>query len=156
MKLIIKKHLLLKGIQSVEKNIGRNLTLPVLSNILIRTQNNKKISEYWFFCYISLLSLVIVGFIFSFSLFYFHTFSLEHGHMKDGNNYINLDRSESILYSSYTFFNMNYKNYIPDGWLTKFTIIEMFISQIIFITFIAIMAAKLIDNLKLKGVKNGE
>ncbi|OGZ60982.1 MAG: DNA polymerase III subunit beta [Candidatus Spechtbacteria bacterium RIFCSPLOWO2_01_FULL_43_12] len=40
MKLIIKKHLLLKGIQSVEKNIGRNLTLPVLSNILIRTQKD--------------------------------------------------------------------------------------------------------------------
>ena len=40
MKLIIKKHLLLKGVQSVEKNIGRNLTLPVLSNILIRTQKD--------------------------------------------------------------------------------------------------------------------
>ncbi|MEX2144970.1 MAG: DNA polymerase III subunit beta [Candidatus Spechtbacterales bacterium] len=40
MKLIIKKELLLKSIQSVEKNIGRNLTLPVLSNILIRTQKD--------------------------------------------------------------------------------------------------------------------
>lgn len=40
MNLSIKKHLLLKSIQAVERNIGRNLTLPVLNNILIKTQKN--------------------------------------------------------------------------------------------------------------------
>jgi len=40
MKLIIKKELFLKGLNVVEKNIGKNLTLPVLNNILIKTTKN--------------------------------------------------------------------------------------------------------------------
>lgn len=40
MKLLIKKELLLKGINIVEKNIGRNLTLPILNNILLKTNRN--------------------------------------------------------------------------------------------------------------------
>jgi len=40
MNLIIKKNILLKAVNIVEHIIGRNLTLPVLNNILIKTNNN--------------------------------------------------------------------------------------------------------------------
>lgn len=40
MNLLIKKELLLQGIGIVEHIIGKNLTLPVLNNILIKTNNN--------------------------------------------------------------------------------------------------------------------
>lgn len=41
MKLIIKKELLLRGINIAEHIIGRNLTLPILNNILLKTNKNK-------------------------------------------------------------------------------------------------------------------
>lgn len=41
MNLIIKKELLLKGVNIVEHILGRNLTLPILNNILIRADKNK-------------------------------------------------------------------------------------------------------------------
>lgn len=40
MKLIIKKELLLKGVNVVERNVGKNLSLPVLSNILLKTEGD--------------------------------------------------------------------------------------------------------------------
>lgn len=40
MKLIIKKELFLKGLNITEKNVGKNLVLPILNNILIRTTKN--------------------------------------------------------------------------------------------------------------------
>ncbi|MEX0878073.1 MAG: DNA polymerase III subunit beta [Candidatus Spechtbacterales bacterium] len=40
MELLIKKDLFLKGINLTEKNIGRNLSLPVLNNVLIKTEKN--------------------------------------------------------------------------------------------------------------------
>ena len=40
MNLIIKKNILLRAISIVERIIGKNLTLPVLNNILIKTDNN--------------------------------------------------------------------------------------------------------------------
>jgi len=43
MKLKIKKELLQKAVLAVEKNVGRNLSLPVLNNILIKTEKNKLI-----------------------------------------------------------------------------------------------------------------
>ncbi|MDX1535236.1 MAG: DNA polymerase III subunit beta [Candidatus Spechtbacterales bacterium] len=41
MKLNIKKELLLKAVNINERNVGRNLTLPILNNILIRANENK-------------------------------------------------------------------------------------------------------------------
>lgn len=41
MKLNIKKELLIKAISIAEKNVGKNLTLPVLGNILIKAEKNK-------------------------------------------------------------------------------------------------------------------
>lgn len=41
MNLLINKDILLKAVMLVEKNIGRNLTLPVLNNILIKTEDKK-------------------------------------------------------------------------------------------------------------------
>jgi len=41
MKLSIKKEILLKAVNITEKNVGKNLTLPVLSNVLIKAEKNK-------------------------------------------------------------------------------------------------------------------
>lgn len=40
MKLIVKKDLLQKAVATSERNVGRNLTLPVLNNILLKTDGN--------------------------------------------------------------------------------------------------------------------
>jgi DNA polymerase-3 subunit beta len=40
MKLLVKKDLLQKAVAASERNVGRNLTLPVLNNILLKTEDN--------------------------------------------------------------------------------------------------------------------
>ena len=61
-----------------------------------------------------------------------------------------LSFKESVYYSAFTFFRMEYDNLRPKGLLTIFTIIEVFIAEILLITFIGVMASVLIDRINLR------
>lgn len=74
--------------------------------------------------------------------------------MLDDKKILTLSGKESIYYSAFTFFSMEYGNIKTKGLLTLFTIMEVFIAQIILITFIGIMAGTLISRLQLKDFKN--
>ena len=127
----------------------------VVKDILLRQKTPLKITEFWFFIYVVLFSFIMLSYIFSFSLFYNDIFSLNYGYMSsDKDNYIRLNFVDTFLYSGFTFFSMEYKNFIPQRAFAWFTFAELFISQILLITFIGVMASKLIDKINLNILRN--
>jgi len=74
--------------------------------------------------------------------------------LNDQGETIILNFSSAILYSGFSFFSMEYNGLKPQGLLSLLTLIEVFISQIIIITFIGIIAGKLVEKLDIIKVKN--
>lgn len=88
-------------------------------------------------------------------MLYSQTFVLNYGQMVNSSGEkLLLSNLQSFYYSAYTFFGMEYFDVNPTGILNLFTIIELFISQILLITFIGVMASQLITKLNLK--RNGD
>lgn len=127
----------------------------IVRDILLRQKTPLKITEFWFFVYVVLFSFIMLSYIFSFSLFYNDIFSLNYGYMStDKESYVRLNFVDTFLYSGFTFFSMEYKNFIPQRAFAWFTFAELFISQILLITFIGVMASKLIDKINLNILRN--
>jgi len=133
--------------------ITTRMLINIVRNILEKSK--KGISEYRFFVYLFMFSMVIISYIFSFSLLYFYTFPLQEGHFQDTNgNVLILDRIDSIYYSGFTFFSMNYGEIQPKGLTKTLTLSEVFGAQVVLMLFIGIMAAELIGNIHLKEVED--
>ena len=68
--------------------------------------------------------------------------------------HIRMSFKDTFLYSGFTFFSMEYQNFKPQKVFAWFTFVQLFISQILLITFIGVMASKLIDKLELNRLKS--
>ncbi len=133
--------------------ITTRMLIGIVRNILQKSK--KGISEYRFFVYLLMFSIVIISYIFSFSLLYFHTSPLKDGHFQNGEgNILILNRIDSLYYSGFTFFSMNYEDIQPKGLIKTITLSEVFGAQVVLMLFIGIMAAELISNIHLKEVKD--
>ena len=130
--------------------ITTRLFVSIVRSIITKGKK-EKISEFQFFYYIIAFIVVILAYIFSFSLFYYFAFSLNLGHFEvDNDNVKILDRIDSLLYSGFTFFAMDYEELEPKGLLRFFTFTEVIGAEIVFIMFISIMAGEVIAKLELK------
>ncbi|MBW2984762.1 hypothetical protein KY361_06600 [Candidatus Woesearchaeota archaeon] len=131
--------------------------IAIVRDLIRRSKDEEGITEFWFFVYIGIFILLIVAYIFSFSLFYLNLFSLNQGYMiNEKGTEIDLSGSESIYYSAFTFFGMEYENLKPQEIFRTFTVIEVFIAQLWLVTFIGVMVSKLIGKLMLKGLEEGK
>ncbi|MEK6879957.1 MAG: hypothetical protein AABY22_10135, partial [Nanoarchaeota archaeon] len=84
-----------------------------------------QISEFKFFWYIVLFAIVLCGYIIAFSLLYIPSISIGYGQFEDkAGNLKPLGTTESIYYSGFTFFSMEYEEAISKGSLTLITLIE--------------------------------
>lgn len=118
-----------------------------------KIKNECTIEEYKFFIFILLFILIILAYIVSFSLIYLQANPSEnYGYLarEDTPNKPELlDFWNSILFSGYTFFSMELNNLISIGLLKALILLEIFISQMIIILFIGILASQLFEKLRL-------
>lgn len=108
-----------------------------------------KITEFEFFVYLCWFSYIVLAIIISFSVFYSFMPLVGYGSIEQDNRYTLLGQEDAILFSAFTFFSMDYDNFSPQGFLRWVSLIEVFIAQMLIITYIGVIGGKLIDRLKI-------
>ena len=117
-----------------------------------KSDNNQKINEFEFLLYMGSFGFILIAYIITFSLFYFHATLLGNGYMIKDNSFNPLDRLNAIYFSGFTFFSMEFDELQPQGILKLITLLEVFLANIIIISFIGILSSELLKILKLKKI----
>lgn len=126
----------------------------LVRNIKTKCMRRRGISEFTFFIYMVAFGFILFFYIEVFSIFYLNANPLINGSIgffSKGNEIQILDRLESFYFSGYTFFSMDYDDIEAQQFLKLIIILELFVSQILMIIFIGILASMLFGKLKLRN-----
>ena len=128
------------------------LYIKLIKSIILKSDTNQTINESKFFGYMISFIFIIIFYIVTFSLFYYKTVPIPSlGYIIGDNETLKLlSFSDSLFYSGFNFFTMDYANLKAQSLLNAVVILEVFTAQIIIIVFIGVIASKLLEILRLK------
>lgn len=128
--------------------------IAIVRDIKHKKNRNKKLNEFYFFINVCLFAVILILYVIAFYFLFLQTISFGDGYITQNNIFYPIKKLEIFYISGFTFFSSTYNNLETQGLLTVFSLIEMFIAEIIIIMFIGILASALFDILKLKDLKN--
>jgi len=119
-------------------------------------KRKKRVRESNFFTYMFVFAIILFLYIGVFSLAYAQKNPFDEGTIIKSGDFHRLNKIDSLLFSGFTFFSMDFGNFQTEGLLNYFALAEVFTAQIIFITFIGVIAGHLFAKLHLKGETKNE
>ena len=129
--------------------VGR-VYIALVRSIKLKKEDRKTISELQFLAYLSSFIFIVLIFVVVFALIYSQAQYLGGGYFTKGEHFIKLEFRDTIIFSGFNFFSMEYGGLLTQDLLTFVALVEVFTAQIVIITFVGILASILFDLLQLK------